>query len=123
MEMMKTPIAVIVLLILYSSVVEATEEIGLEILDTCLSEQKAMQGDPVSSVRYGLCLGYLKGVADSLNGHGVCFPEYMNTVQLTQALKLVFLDYVKGHQEQLILPAKLTVVPAFQQAFPCSHQN
>jgi hypothetical protein len=88
MEMMKTPLAVIVLLILYSSVVEATEEIGLEILDTCLSEQKAMQGDPVSSVRYGLCLGYLKGVADSLNGHGVCLPGYMNTVQLTQALKL-----------------------------------
>jgi hypothetical protein len=123
MEMMKTPLAVIVLLILYSSVVEATEEIGLEILDTCLSEQKAMQGDPVSSVRYGLCLGYLKGVADSLNGHGVCLPEYMNTVQLTQALKLVFLDYVKGHQEQLKLPAKLTVVAAFQQAFPCRHQN
>lgn len=123
MEMMKTPIAVIVLLILYSSVVEATEEIGLEILDTCLSEQKAMQGDPVSSVRYGLCLGYLKGVADSLNGDGVCLPEYMNSVQLTQALKLVFLDYVKGHQEQLKLPAKLTVVPAFQQAFPCRHQN
>ena len=123
MEMMKTPLAVIVLLILYSSVVEATEEIGLEILDTCLSEQKAMQGDPVSSVRYGLCLGYLKGVADSLNGHGVCLPEYMNTVQLTQALKLVFLDYVKGHQEQLKLPAKLSVVAAFQQAFPCKYRN
>jgi hypothetical protein len=123
MEMMKTPLAVIVLLILYSSVVEATEEIGLEILDTCLSEQKAMQGDPVSRVRYGLCLGYLKGVADSLNGHGVCLPGYMNTVQLTQALKLVFLDYVKGHQEQLKLPAKLTVVAASQQAFPCRHQN
>ena len=85
--------------------VQATEEIGLEILDTCLSEQKAMQGDPVSSLRYGLCPGYLKGVADRLNGHGVCLPEYINTVQLTQALKLVFLDYVKGHQKQLKLPA------------------
>ena len=119
MEMMKTPIAVIVLLILYSSVVEATEEIGLEILDTCLSEQKAMQGDPVSSVRYGLCLGYLKGVADSLNGRYFCLPENANKAKLTQLLKFEFLNYAKGHQDDLKLPAKFTVIPAFKLAFPC----
>ena len=100
----------------------ATEEIGLEILDTCLSERKAMMGDPVSSVRYGLCLGYLKGVADSLNGHSLCLPKDADTAQLTQELKFVFLDYAISHQEQLKMPAKLTVVPALQRAFPCQKQ-
>ena len=120
---MRKSITIPVLLILYSSVVRATEEIAVEILDTCLSEQKDMQGDPVSNVRYGLCLGYLKGVADNFHGHNVCLPANMDTVYLTQKLRLVFLDYVKGHPEQLKLPAKLTLVPAFQQAFPCTHQN
>ena len=101
----------------------ATEEIGLEILDTCLSEHRAMLGDPVSSVRYGLCLGYLKGVADSLNGHVVCLPEDMGTAELTQALKYAYPDYAKTHQEELNTAAKKTVVPALQQAFPCNVQN
>lgn len=116
-------ITLVLLLVICNSSARATEEIGLEILDTCLSENKAMQGDPVSSVRYGLCLGYLKGVADSLNGGMVCLPANMDTVQLTQKLKFIFLDYVKGHQEQLNLPAKHTVIPAIQQAFPCRQRN
>ena len=120
---MKNSIAIVLMLFIYSSAAWTTEEIGLEILDTCLSEHKAMQGDPISSVRYGLCLGYLKGVADSLNGRTVCLPANMDTVQLTQELKFIFLDYVKGHQEQLNLPAKHTVVPAIQQAFPCQKHN
>ena len=106
-------------LFLFSPVTWATEEIGLEILDTCLSEHKAMHGDPVSSVRYGLCLGYLKGVADSLNGRSLCLPEDTGTVELTQALKFAFLDYAKSHQEQLAMSAKVTVVPALVMAFPC----
>ena len=121
--MMKNSIAIVFLLSIYSSAAWSTEEIGLEILDTCLSEHKAMQGDPVSSVRYGLCLGYLKGVADSLNGHSICLPKNIDSVQLTQGLKYIFLDYVKDHQEQLYLPAKHTVIPAIQQAFPCRQQN
>ena len=123
METMKKFITIVLLLVIHKSGAYATEEIGLEILDTCLSEHKAMQGDPVNSVRYGLCLGYLKGVADALNGHAICLPAGMDTVQLTQELKLIFLDYVKGHQEQLYLPAKTTVIPAIQQAFPCNQHN
>jgi hypothetical protein len=101
---MKKYLSIVPVLFIYSSSAWATEEIGLEILDTCLSERKAMMGDSVSSVRYGLCLGYLKGVADSL------------------ALKFAFLDYAKGHQEQLKMPAKFTVIPALQRAFPCKKQ-
>ena len=123
METMKKSMTILFLLVICNSAARATEEIGLEILDTCLNEHKAMQGDPVSSVRYGLCLGYLKGVADSLNGDTVCLPENMDTVQLTQELKYIFLDYVKGHQEQLNLPAKYTVIPAIEQAFRCKQNN
>ncbi len=118
--MIKKFLKIVPVLFIYSSSACATEETGLEILDTCLSERKAMLGDPVSSVRYGLCLGYLKGVADSLNGRYFCLPEKADTEQLTQLLKLVFLDYAKGHQKNLKLPAKFTVIPAFKLAFPCN---
>lgn len=97
----------------------ATEETGLEIVDTCLSERKAMMGNHVSSVRYGLCLGYIKGVADQLNGTSLCLPKDADTAHLTQALKLAFLEYAKHHQQQLKLTAKHTLVPALQRAFPC----
>ena len=118
-DMMKKYLMIVPVLFMYSSTTWAAEEIGLEILDTCLSERKAMMGNPVSSVRYGLCLGYLKGVADSLNGRSHCLPKDADTAQLTQELKLVFLNYAKGHQERLKMPAKFTVIPALQRAFPC----
>lgn len=96
----------------------ASEEIGLELLDTCRSEQQALRGVPTRSVRYGLCLGYLKGVADSLNGRGFCIPD-QETGTLTQALKRAFLRYASENPEKLALPARYTVLPAFQRAFPC----
>jgi hypothetical protein len=52
--MMKNSLAIVLLLFIYSSAAWTTEETSLEILDTCLTERKAMQGDPVGSVRYGL---------------------------------------------------------------------
>lgn len=97
----------------------ALEETGLEILDTCLSEKMALQGDATSSVRYGLCLGYLKGVADTLNGRVFCIPETGETSILTQRLKQSYIDYARRHKRTLDRPALETVVPAFQQAFPC----
>lgn len=118
--MIKKYLKIVSALFIYSSSAWSAEEIGLEILDTCLSESRAMMGDPVSSVRYGLCLGYLKGVADSLNGRYFCLPEETDKAKLTQLLKLIFLDYAKGHQDNLKLPAKFTVVPAFKLAFPCN---
>ncbi|RDH84013.1 MAG: hypothetical protein DIZ80_07715 [endosymbiont of Galathealinum brachiosum] len=104
----------------FSSTVLAGEETGVEILDTCLSEHKAMMGDPVNSVRYGLCLGYLKGVADNLNGYTVCLPENMSKGVITRVLKRSFLAYSQAHQNQLSEAAKKTVVPALMQAFPCT---
>ena len=117
--MIKKYLKIVPVLFIYSSSAWAAEEIGLEILDTCLTESRAMMGDPVSSVRYGLCLGYLKGVADSLNGRYFCLPEDANKAKLTQLLKFEFLNYAKGHQDDLKLPAKFTVIPAFKLAFPC----
>lgn len=80
-------------------------------------------GDPVSSVRYGLCLGYLKGVADNLNGHTVCLPDNMEKGYITQVLKRSFLDYSKEHLDQLSKAARKTVVPALIQTFPFKINN
>lgn len=107
------------LLLLSSFAASAEEEIGMEILDTCMGERRAMRGDPVSSVRYGLCLGYLKGVADTLNGTTFCLPHNLDTTPLTQRLKSAFLTYAADHGEALRLVASETVLPAFEQAFPC----
>ena len=97
----------------------ALEESGEEILDTCLSERQALAGNPVKSVRYGLCLGYLKGIADTLNGKFFCLPETGETAAITQRLKQIFIDYAMQHKMQLKNPASRTILPAFQQAFPC----
>jgi len=98
----------------------ALEENGAEILSTCMSERRAMAGDPTASVRYGLCLGYLKGIADTLNGTEFCLPETGETANITQRLKHVYITYALDHKDALSEPARQTVVPAFKAAFPCN---
>ena len=98
----------------------ALEENGAEILSTCMSERRAMAGDSTASVRYGLCLGYLKGVGDTLNGKNFCLPETGETAIITQRLKQVYITYALDHKDALSKPAKQTVVPAFKTAFPCN---
>jgi len=78
-----------------------------------------LAGNPVKSVRYGLCLGYLKGIADALNGIHFCLPETGETAVITQHLKQVYIDYAIQHKMQLKNPAIQIVLPAFQQTFPC----
>ncbi len=101
---------------------QAFEESGEEILDTCLSERQALTGNPVKSARYGLCLGYLKGFADALNGSLFCLHETGETAIITQHLKQVYIDYAMQHKKQLKSPASRTILPAFQQAFPCQSE-
>jgi len=98
----------------------ATEETGAEILDTCLSEQQALAGNPIKSVRYGLCLGYLKAIADTLNGSSFCLPDTGETVLITQQLKIVYINYALKHKAQLKKPALTTIIPAYKKAFPCN---
>ena len=98
----------------------ALEEVGAEILNTCLSEQRALAGDPIAGVRYGLCLGYLKGIADTLNGTEFCLPETGETAIITQRLKQVYVTYALEHKDALSKPANQTVVPALKTAFPCN---
>lgn len=97
----------------------ALEEIGAEILDTCLSERQALSGDATAGIRYGLCLGYLKGIADTLNGSEFCLPETGETALITQRLKQVYINYAFARQGALNLPATRIVVPALREAFPC----
>lgn len=111
------PLSLLLLVSSFASLAE--EETGMEILDTCMGERRAMMGDPVSSVRYGLCLGYLKGVADSLDGTTFCLPQNLDTARLTQRLKSVYLTHVAEQKDKLKLAASHTVLPAFEQAFPC----
>ena len=98
----------------------AVEEVGTEILSTCLSERRARAGDPTASVRYGLCLGYLKGIADTLNGTHFCLPETNETVVITQRLKQIYIEYALNHRDTLKLPARQTIIPAFRNEFPCN---
>ncbi|MFK5892779.1 MAG: Rap1a/Tai family immunity protein [Pseudomonadota bacterium] len=98
----------------------ANEETGREILDTCLSEQQALSGNPVKSVRYGLCLGYLKGIADTLNGSHFCLPQTGETVMITQTLKQIYIRYALNHNRLLDKPALQTIIPAFKKTFPCN---
>ena len=97
----------------------AAEEVGTEILSTCLSERRAMAGDPTASVRYGLCLGYLKGIADALNGTHFCLPETHETAIITQRLKRTYIEYALDHRDTLKTPAHQTIIPAFRYEFPC----
>lgn len=97
----------------------ALEEVGSEILNTCLSEQRALSGDAAAGIRYGLCLGYLKGIADTLNGIEFCLPETGETALITQQLKQVYMEYMFTRQAALNLPATQTVVPALKKVFPC----
>lgn len=95
------------------------DEIGQEIVATCNSQQSALQGDPTSSVRYGLCLGYLKGVADALNGTTFCLPK-LDTATMSQMLRKSFLSHAANlDKPTLQRSARFSVVPAFNHSFPC----
>jgi len=95
------------------------DEIGQEIIDTCHSEQRALQGDPTSSVRYGLCLGYLKGIADALNGSTFCLPA-LDTAVMSQLLRKVYLEHAAQSTHDILQrSARYSVLPAFARAFPC----
>ncbi|MCU7877177.1 MAG: hypothetical protein KZQ84_10305 [Candidatus Thiodiazotropha sp. (ex Lucinoma borealis)] len=98
----------------------ALEEVGTEILNTCLSERQALIGDPTAAIRYGLCLGYLKGIADTLNGTEFCLPETGETAIITQRLKQAYINYALEHKNALRKPAIQIVVPALKHTFPCS---
>jgi len=107
-------------ILVLSSETTALEEIGSEILNTCLSERRALMGDSTAGIRYGLCLGYLKGMADTLNGKEFCLPETGETAIITQRLKQVYITYALEHKGALSEPAIQTVVSALQKAFPCN---
>jgi len=111
-----------VCLVFLSNSVNAIEETGTEILDTCLSEKQALAGNPVKSVRYGLCLGYLKAIADTLNGSAFCLPQTGETVLITQRLKQVYINYAFNHKFQLNQPALETIIPAYKKNYPCNHK-
>lgn len=112
----------IIPLLLISSLLHADvigDEIGIEIVDTCNSEQRALQGDPTSSVRYGLCLGYLKGVADALNGTSFCLPK-LDTATMSQMLRKAYLEHAATIDKAVLQhSARYSVLPAFNKAFPC----
>ena len=113
----------LLLLLLFSPSLQAMdmigEEIGVEIVDTCNSEQRALQGDPASSVRYGLCLGYLKGVADALNGTTFCLPS-LDTATMSQMLRRIYLAHAEKIDATILhRSARYSVLPAFSRAFPC----
>ena len=117
--------AVLVLLAIFSTTAmgQYGQEVGREVVDTCLSEQRAMRGDLNAAIRYGLCLGYLKGVADAFQGREFCMPEISDTHQLVQMLRSTYLEYARNHRADIEKDALQSILPALKKAFPCTDGN
>ena len=65
---------------------------------------------------YANCLGYLQGVADTLETAAVvCIPEGVKTEELRQ----VVLPHMKAHPEEWKLAAASHVLNAYSEIWPC----
>ena len=83
-----------------------------------LTASKKMQGGTPSLSDLGEAqnaLGYINGVADTLNGTVVCAPNEVTDGQLVAVVS----KYVDEHPEQWQVQANLLVGRALHQAFPC----
>jgi hypothetical protein len=70
----------------------------------------------VPSFEVAVALGYVTGVADTLDGVVVCSPP---NVKLRETTRVVY-DYLKGHPEMASLPAHQGIAEALGDAWPCA---
>lgn len=69
---------------------------------------------------YGLCAGYVTGVADLMMEHRIyhfsaCNFQVVRAEQLTQIVR----EFLDNNKDRLDMNARLLVAEALSQAFPC----
>jgi hypothetical protein len=82
--------------------------------------EECQSGDDPDSERWvkgSLCLGYIVGVADALDGSSFCLAP--NGVRAKQVVDVVNL-YVRDHPEQRHHDASSLVTIALKEKFPCN---
>lgn len=87
--------------------VMATHFQGKDLWNVCKDAQKK---------EYGVCLGYVNGMARSLEGEGkICTPDTMGWQNLTR----VVVVWLKTHRNLFGEPGAILVLKALTQNFPC----
>lgn len=100
--------------------VAVKKERSQDLSDWCAQREKGLIGQ----AKFGFCLGYLQGFANSLSmsasaaksGEDVpCLPNEYSIKELME----VFDKWLKDHQHKIHEPYYLGVFAAFKRAFPC----
>ena len=84
--------------------------------------EECQSGDDPDSERWvkgSLCLGYIVGVADALDGSSFCLASGPTGVRAKQVVDVVNL-YVRDHPEQRHHAASTLVTAALKEMFPCN---
>jgi Rap1a immunity proteins len=80
--------------------------------------RETQAGDPGGYSEWGMCLGYILGVADAFDDNLFCLPNGVERGQIKDVVKLWFRD----HPEKRHLPAADLVATALKEKFPCKPQ-
>jgi hypothetical protein len=78
--------------------------------------RERQQGDPGGLTEWGMCLGYILGVQDALEGSSFCVPNGVTQGQLKDVVKL----WLHDHPETRHLSASSLVAAALKEKFPCN---
>jgi len=119
-----TPALLIVLIAFFAVAAEQASADGNTLLEGCQDAVQFLDVDevPKEGAFAGWCLGYLRGVSDTLKiartklDLNVCFPDGVGANQL---VRVVF-KYMKEHPELLHAHEMVLTLNAFSEAFPCS---
>jgi hypothetical protein len=89
---------------------------GNKLFEQCQSD------DPQDSERWvkrSLCLGYIAGVADALDGSSFCLGSGPTGVRVKQVDDVVYF-YLRDHPEHRHNDASSLVTAALKEKFPCN---
>jgi len=98
---------------------EAMAYDGNKLLDYCHDYTE------VSDFGAGLCIGYVSGIADSLNNkvNSLPTPFCAPSGVIYKQLVLIIIKYLNDNPAELHKTASILVQRAFMEAFPCTEGN
>jgi hypothetical protein len=120
--MKKTVLTFLVFLVLAGPIVCHAND-GNALLEHCSAAVQRLDGQTnVNAIRFGYCYGYIQGIIDmnTFNKNAgqsplFCLPPHVSNGRIARLL----FEYLQNHTERLQEEARVLIVDAYAEAFPC----
>jgi Rap1a immunity proteins len=90
--------------------------LGNDLHENCKAGPRSKGHDTMSAFKTGACVGYVMGVASSLEGSAFCFPAGVEKGQIVDVIK----RWLEDHPELRHYAASSLITSALKERFPCN---